>query len=76
MFNVNISMKNNDKIVIRFENKLSGMKVEEFLTTIIFDGYSKKNDININCFEKEDGESVAINLEEISSIEYGFKAVE
>ena len=69
-------MKSGDKHVIKLNGE--NAPVLKVMTEVVFSGYKKTNDLNISCFELDNEEhtSIAIILDDISSVEYGFKAVE
>lgn len=73
-----INMKNGDKHKIILPDCDINTPIVEFLQKKMFLNYKKENNLNISCFslDNEEKTAIAIILDDISSIEYGFKAVE
>jgi len=78
MVKVILNMNNGDKHKIVLRDINGDMAMQNALQYVIFSGYKKSNELNINCFELDNEEktSIAINLDNVSSVEYGFKAVD
>lgn len=76
MVKVRVNMKNGDKWMIKLEGASCNDRVDKVLEKYIYSDYNR-NSLNIHTYDLVDykyGEStsIAIIVDDISSIEYGF----